>query len=279
MKYLLATILLFFAVVLAGEDNLEKTYLDYWEGGTFHQKSVDCSKLQEGIIRANVAGVWQNYQVRELPQSFAEWSFAKRLETMERFRNRQPPQLAGPHNGMVATWGVARNDSRFRVNNAVKGMGWLPRKEKLPEIIELLEGTIDDDFPDKLDRLDSLYNLGTELYDPCCQVSLELYSEPEFETGTFINQMVNPACAVVFLDIPSYEFKAVAHLMHPEDSELTDLEKQQIQYANLVHSYFHGEFEKEFITVVYYVVEVYDNSPGKPQARGKRVVPQLPMVP
>jgi len=251
--------------------------LDLWtKEGYFIQETVDVSRIDKGIIKARVEGEWAEYELVELPPAFVEWSFGKRLATFERFRNHQPPELSGPHNGMVASWGIARNDSRFKVNNAVKGMGWLPRVEKLSEIITLLESTIDDDFPAKLDRLDSLYSQGTDIYDPTCQVSLELYAEPEFETGTFLNQMVNPSCAVVFLDIPSYEFKAIAHLMHPGDPGLTETQKLQLHYVNLIHSYFHGHFDKEFIAVIYYVVEVFDNSPGKSQAKGQRIVPPLP---
>lgn len=265
--------------LLAGEDNLEHAEVNLWENGTFHQETVDCSSLSEGIIRARVDGSWQEFELRELPDAFQEWSFGKRAATLDRFRKHQPPELAGPHNGMVATYGIARHDSRFAINNAVKGMGWLPYDEKLSEVIKLLESTMDEDFSAKLDRLDSLYTQGTELYDPTHQVSLELYSTPEFETGSFLNQMVNPACAVVFLDIPSYEFKAIVHLMHPDDPQLTETEKLQVKYANLIHSYFHGHFDKQFIGVVYYVIEVYDNSPGKPEAKGKRIVPPLPVIP
>jgi len=285
MKRWLAAFLITTAFLIAKEedmtevDHLAHSPVEFWKDGTFHQNTVDASRVAEGVIRAEVDGDWQEFTLRELPPAFQSWSFGKRLETLERFRKHQPPELAGPHNAMVATCGLARTDSRFAINNAVKGMGWLPYDEKLPQIIELLESTMDDDFSTKLDRLDSLYKQGTDLYDPTRQVSLELYAVPEFETGTFINQMVNPACAVVFLDIPSYEFKAIAHLLHPDDPELTETEKLQVRYANLIHSYFHGHFSKQFIAVVYYVIEVYDNSPGKVDAMGKRVVPKLPLMP
>ncbi len=280
-KSTILTLLAFtlYPVLAFAAENQEHAAISVWNDGTFHQDKIDCSKLEQGIIRAEVDGVWQEYKIRELPKSFQDWSFERRIETLDRFRSQQPPELAGPHNGMVASYGVARNDSRFKINNAVKGMGWLPRPEKLAGMVKLLETTIDDDFSVKLNRLDSLYKLGDSLFDPTCQVSLELYSTPEFETGTFLNQMANPTCAVVFLDMPSYEFKAVAHLMHPEDPKLSDKEKLQVKYANLIHSYFHGAFDKQFIAVVYYVVEVYDNSPGKASAKGKRVVPELPLIP
>jgi hypothetical protein len=45
-----------------------------------------------------------------------------------------------------------------------------------------------------------------------------------------------------------------------------------VEYTNLIHSYFHGEFSKDFIGLVCYVIEVFDNSPGKKEAMGRRVV-------
>jgi len=92
----------------------------------------------------------------------------------------------------------------------------------------------------------------------------------KFETGTFLNQMKNPGCSLVYMDIPSYELKCVAQLLHPTDPELTDYERDVVEYVNLIHSYFHGEFSTMFIAVIYHVIEVYDNSP---QSRGIRLIP------
>jgi len=61
-------------------------------------------------------------------------------------------------------------------------------------------------------------------------------------------------------------------LIHPDDLNLSDYERDVVRYINLIHSYFHGEFSKNFIAAVYNVVEVYDNSPQK-EARGRRIAP------
>ena len=47
-----------------------------------------------------------------------------------------------------------------------------------------------------------------------------------------------------------------------------------MEYINLVHDYFHGQAPRKSIGVIYHVVQVFDNSPGK--MRGQRVVPLLP---
>src|SRR3989339_200225 len=45
------------------------------------------------------------------------------------------------------------------------------------------------------------------------QISLELYSERQFLTQTFLNQAFNPVSTIVYLDIPSYKFKAITQLL------------------------------------------------------------------
>ncbi len=184
------------------------------------------------------------------------------------------PELSGPHNGVVATYGARRSDSHFKLNNAIKGMGFLPKPEKIAQITSLLETTKQDSMHKKLDVLANLYDNARENFSPDRMVSLELYSEPGFVTQTFINQMQNPACAIVFMDIPTYKFKSIVRLLHPKDPNLTEYEKQVVHYINLIHSYFHGDFPRDYIAAVYYCVEVYDSSPGRKDARGLKIAPK-----
>ena len=267
--------LVLFVLILTTFQFCSRDRHQFWSGNIFHQETVDASQLERGLIRAKVDGKWQEFKVRELPEKFLKWNFERRIETIEKIRKGEMPSLAGPHNAMVASHGLRRYDTRFTINNAVKGMGFLPSKEKLQEIIKLLESTASEPFPRKLAILDSLYRNADDIFDKTKQISLELYSTPSFETHTFLNEMFNPGVAVVFLDIPCFEIKAVAHLLHPDDPGLSPYERDVVKYANLIHSYFHGEFPKMFIAVIYYVIEVYDNSPGK-GGKGVRIVPPFP---
>lgn len=258
------------------EDALEQIKPDFWKGNTFHQPTVDTGKYDQGIIKVKTFGKkhkWEEYQIMELPDEFIKWNFGSRIKSLEKIKEKKFPSLAGPHNAIVATQGIRRFDTSFTINNAVKGMGFLPKKDKLHEIDNLLKSTINNTRKEKLDILLGLYEKAEELYDRTKQVSLELYSTPEHETHSFLNQMVNPRAAIVFLDIPCYELKVISQLLHPEDPDLTQYEKDMIEYTNLIHTYFHGEFEKQFITVVYHIIEVYNNSPSK-NARGVRIMPE-----
>jgi len=250
-----------------------------WQGW-FHQDNVDASRLAEGIIRARVDGQWQEFRTVELPVDFQEWNFSRRQAQIAEMKKMMAgddgvmarPEVAGPHNAIVASHGMKRNDSYFSVNNAVKGTGWLPRPERLAEMAALLKRTWDDSIPKKLALLESLYTRATDVFDLTKQSSLELYSTPGFETHTFLNQMVDPGVAVVYLDLPkSYELRCIAQMLHPDDPGLTEYERQVVEYINLVHDYFHGQSPRKSTGVIYHVVQVFDNSPGR--WRGQRIVP------
>ncbi len=282
-------------------DNLEHGSAWYWRDVVFHpdtsdpsgkrgtwkgwfrQDNIDLSRYDKGIIRARVEGKWQELKVVELPQGFLDWNFGRRREQLAEIKKMMSgsgmgagrPEVAGPHNAIVASHGAKRKDSDFTINNAVKGTGWLPRPEKLAEMIALLKSTWDDSMPKKVALLESLYASETDMYDKTKQASLELYAQPNFQTHTFLNQMVDPAVAVVFLDLPkSYELRCIAQMLHPDDPGLTEYERNVVEYINLVHDYFHGPAPRKSIGVIYHVVQVFDNSPGR--WRGQRIVPSLP---
>ncbi len=246
--------------------------------GWFRQNNIDLKKIDSGVIRAKVEGNWREFKIVNLPEGFLKWNFSRRIGQLQKIREllKDPqagmPEIAGPHNGIVASHGLKRQDAEFSINNAVKGMGWLPRKEKLPDLINLLQQTKNDSTERKIALLESLYEKGTEIFDLTKQTSLELYSNPGFETHTFLNQMTDPGVAIVFLDLPkSYELRCIVQMLHPDDPNLTDYEKQIVEYVNLVHDYFHGESPQRSIAVIYHVIQVFDNSPGK--WRGQRVAP------
>jgi len=253
----------------------------FWQGDYCVQTTVKVPAVNAKSIEAQVDGKWESYPLVEFPEAFWEWNRSKRLDYLDIFREMlekgpeatRQPELSGPHNGMVATYGAARQDSRFKLNNAVKGMGFLPKAEKLPDIIKLLTDTMDKPLDEKLNILDSLYQNAEDIFAPDRLVSLELYSEPGFTTQTFLNQMVNPACVTVYLDIPTYKLKQIARLIHPLDPNLSAYEKQACKYINLMHSYFHGQFPRDYIGVIYYNTEIYDSSPGRLDARGTKLTP------
>lgn len=252
-----------------------------WQDGYCVQTTVRTPSAEEAFIQAKLDGKWQDFDLAEFPTSFWDWSTSRRheyLRIIQEMITKGPaatstPALSGPHNGIVASFGQARKDSDFKLNNAVKGMGFCPTHQSLDSLLELLEGKMDAPMEEKLQILDSLYTHAQDHFSPYALVSLELYSQPDYNTQTFINQMTNPACVTVFLDIPTFKIKQIARLLDPNDPNLTEYERKINRYVNLMHSFFHGKFAKDFIAVIYYNLEIYDSSPGKESGRGSKITP------
>lgn len=245
-----------------------------WSNGYCRQKNIDLSKTGQGIIRAKIEGKWRKFHLQPLPQAFIDWNLRARLRDLDEIKKGRMPSLSGPHSGMVASHGARRADGQFAINNAVKGMGWLPKPESLPQLLAELEASVDSSDEYKLEWLTRLYRDRADLLDRTKQVSLELYATPEYATHTFLNQMADPGVSIVFLDMVSYELRCLAQMIHPEDPGLTAEERMAVEYINGIHDYFHGQSPRKSIVTIYHVVEVYDNSPGR--GRGKRTVPPLP---
>lgn len=250
---------------LAGE--MEQGMEELWNDGTFLQDCVDASGEAEGLIRARIDGAWGDYQVSDLPEAFLDWNLQARLEMLDRIeamvsgQGGAPPSLAGPHNAAMATRGARRNDSILEINNAFKGMGLCPRRDLIAEKIQHMRDTQTASMTEKIAYLKDLYS-DRENFDLTKLISLELYSTPSFETHTFINLMSEPVTSLVFLDSKSYEVRGIGQLVAPAEPGATDYASQIVEYTNLAHSYFHGEFPRLFPGILVHVLETFDNTPG-----------------
>jgi len=247
---------------------------NYWIGSRyFIQDTVETGDLPERIW-ARINGSWHVYPSRELPQEFVDWNLSSRIEMLEEMlAGQMTMSYDGPHNAAVATVSrFGRGDSDFLINNAYKGMGMVPKPDRIEEIIDNLKMTQDHSMNAKLQILIGNYSDET-IWDRTKQGSLELYTTPSFETHSFKNQMRNPISTVAFLDSTSYELRTITRLMHANDPTLTQDESNMVEYINTVHNYFHGGSYTS-IAAVYYVIEVFDNSPGQYRP-GSRVVPPL----
>jgi len=246
----------------------------FWNGGYFQQKTVDMRPIETGIIRARVDGRWESYTIRSLDDAFFGWNIGDRKEKLAVMKGGAMPAWSGSHNAAVATYGYNRGDSCFTLNNAIKGTGLCPKKEALGDLTERLASTQSLGQNEKFATFEWMYS-HPELWDRTRLVSLELYAAPDFEPHTFLNQMENPISTLVYLDVPSYEIRAVARLMHPDDPELSPYERQMTLYINSIHTYMHSQFKKIVPAVLYFAIEEFDNSPagrGGEGKRGKRVV-------
>ncbi len=240
---------------------------ELWKDGAFIQDCVDPSREAEGLIRARIDGNWQNLTLNNLPEEFMEWNLRARLEMLEKVESMvtgqrgEAPSLAGPHNAAMATRGVRRNDSVLEINNAFKGMGLCPRRELIEEKIIHMKNTADSPMLEKISFLKEMYS-DSGNFDTTKLISLELYSTPAFETHTFLNLISEPVTSLVFLDTRSYEVRGIGQLISPGEPGAEDYSLQIVEYTNLAHSYFHGDFPRLFPGILVHVIETFDNTPG-----------------
>lgn len=264
--------------------SLGGTRESYWKnnGEYFVQDNVDMSLISQNMIRARIDGEWHDFVIRELDDAFFKFNVDMRKRMMDVMAGGQ--QLAmynDAHNAAVGTYGSNRGDSRFTVNVAFKGMGWVPRASKIDARTDELAQGYTGSMMTKMQLLYSGYD-DTTLWDLRLQGSLELYTTQTNETHSFLNQMVNPVSTICTLGDESYELRAITRLMHPKDPGLTDYEKKLVKYINFAHDFFHGgpdpsKLIVHNIGVAYWIVEEFDNSPfgATATAGGKKRVPRF----
>lgn len=252
---------------------LEHSKKDFWKDKKFIQNSLDMSGYKNGRIKAKIDDTWQEFKIRKASDEFIKWNLEKRLKFLEDIK-KGVMGWGGPHQGAVATYGLGRLDSKFTVNNAIKGMGLAPKDENIDKAIKRLKDTFESPMPEKMDVLKSLYEGDSDFFDWRKQTSLELYSTPTFETHTFLNVMDNPVATIVYLDIPSFEIRTIARVVHPEDKSALPSEKKLLEFVNLAHEYMHGKFSRIFPLLLFYIIEEFDNTPGS--KLGIRTVPERP---
>lgn len=248
----------------------------YWnDAGYFVHANVDASDWEQGVVKARTDGVWKEYYVRHLDDGFLNWNFGARINVLTDPMGMMC--LDGPHSAALATYGANRGDSNFSINVAFKGFGFVPHADYIDEAIDTVMSNWSASLTAKADILLDFY--GTRnMWDTRMLGSLELYTTPIFETHSFLNQMANPQVAVCWLAIPgSYEVRAIPRLIHPYDPDVPEDDWKRVRWINMIHDFYHGgdyPVSPNYIAVLYYVVEEFDNTP-RPGPMGIRRVPAL----
>jgi len=258
-----------------------------WKSDYFHHDTVDASRAAKGVIRARLDGRWRDLPLVDLPNAFVHWSLTERKERLARLARHgfSKKDLAGPHNACVATYGGPPRDSAISLNTAFKGMGFLPREDKISATITQLKtarrtieashggsgkpGSPMRQLLEKIRLLAKLYG-DPSLFDRRKQISLELFSHPTFFTHTFLNMLANPVASASFLAYPTFELRTIPQLLHPKDPRLTQIERLVVDYVNTVHDFIHSGDGTQRITCIYHIIEVFEDTP-RAHARGKRI--------
>ncbi|MBM4371282.1 MAG: hypothetical protein FJ098_06485 [Deltaproteobacteria bacterium] len=273
---------------IAGEElpactDLNAVRGSYWnEGGTyFVQPSVDASLLEQGVLRARVDGRWGEFMVSNLSEEFFQYNIEQRIRMINVMMGTEPLEMYNDaHNAAVATYGANRGDSRFSLNVAFKGMGWVPKPDVIQQMADEFYELSNASMMAKIAKIKSNY-ANTDLWRRDVLGSHELYTSRDFETHTFLNQMENPVSVICTLADRSYEFRTICRLLHPGDPGLSPRDYDIVRWVNYAHDFFHGsptgELTVHRIVALYHMVETFDNSPWgmTPTAGGMQLVPKM----
>jgi len=172
--------------------------------------------------------------------------------------------------------------------------------DRLPQYYGIMQDVFSD-----INNFDKAKLLTLELYTQSTRGTL--YDAGIYETHTFGNMMANPVCTIAFLqpEWPQpnafdpdgeggynnftygvhYEVRAVPRVIHCWDpamgneydyfnyQEADDPDSIYGYWVNFLHTFYHGG-RANITTVVYHVVEQFNNTPGDP-GRGIRDVPEF----
>jgi len=260
-----------------GEDFWKKNEKDqpYFVQPSFDFRYAERNAFNDvSTVRAKINVDWGIYTLVSLPKSFLDWNIGVRKDSIEKMMKGNPPSGFSAHDPSIATYGYKRLDSDFELDNAIKGIGYLPKLDRIDDLITLLKDNKTKDVSTRLKTLLQIYNQYEYYFDTSKIISLELYATPERGTQTFLNQYTTPLSVIVFAsEKPTFKIKAIAQLISPHDPNLLDYQKKVLEYTNLVHDFFHDS-DKDVppkIVVIYYVLEVYNTTPDSSDGEGKRI--------
>ena len=246
---------------------------NYWVGTGDSRycvhRTVDASRVDEGIIRARINGVWRNFTIREAESIFWDWNFGERIRSFEeKLAGTSVPTAGGPHTPMVATCSFLgnRGDTTFRwnVNNKVIGINVVPKKEYIKEVNEQLSAKRNDSRTAKLEYLKELHQ--QDIWRRDVQSGLEYFTTPDFETHTFLNLMENPQATLCFQGCyniwASFELRTIAHIIDPRNPNLDADTLELAKFPIILHGFYHqlSSWEYNIPAVIYYIIEEFDNS-------------------
>jgi hypothetical protein len=168
-------------------------------------------------IRVTVDHQDYSFNKEQLPQPFLEWQSTARMEMIKTLQKSGPGAVKSQpaHLPVLASW----NDGFFSINLATRGVGLLPKKDKVERYIHLFEQAVEesqnDPWEETLER--RMCALG-EFY--CDEMSFDAWmlgGLEIFDGQTLQNLQSNPLCALLFTGeaprYPSYQFNAVAELI------------------------------------------------------------------
>jgi hypothetical protein len=177
----------------------------------------------------------------ELPEVFFNWLIVTRQNMVENLRREKPVRPLSSHLPVLATW---NQDSRYPVNLTVKGIGLVPKQERLEESTLLLEEVFHKvrDIPWKKSlpvRVDAI----TKIYADRRSLDRRFLGGIEMFAGrAYRNLAADPRCSLLYMGL-SVDHRKVRYISFQLNGRAKILNKTSPYYRFLLAARKMFEFE------------------------------------
>ncbi|MEX2683487.1 MAG: hypothetical protein Q6373_018060 [Candidatus Sigynarchaeota archaeon] len=179
--------------------------------------------MGENIIEITIGGKKRTFSTVALPRSFLEWQSEARVRMFKAMAQGGASQVrAQPaHLPVLATWDPEGNENDFPVNLSTRGMGVVPKQEKIAFFTDMLDKArlesagkpVQETLPARLKAMETFYS-DVDNFDTCMLGGLEI-----FEGQTAKNMERNPRISLLYTGeapkYPSFQFNAVIVKVFP----------------------------------------------------------------
>lgn len=209
-----------------------------------------------------------------IPGHFVEWLVSSRVKFLDDMKEGKPMRYFSAHLPVMSTW---NGDSPFPVNMTVKGIGLIPKIEKLQDYIDIFEGIIagsrmkqwHESLPERVGAVNRLYG-DTENFDPTILGGLEIFAGKALE-----NLRENPYASLLYVGM-AHSPQGMQYTSFQVNGKVEILDKDSPYYRFLLSSRKLFEFDKFHLYQPDYpfgylirVMEVRDKSPWSKTHPGK----------
>jgi hypothetical protein len=182
-----------------------------------------------------------NPPLSELPEVLFNWLIVTRQNMLENLRRKRNVKLLSSHLPVMATWGDGKD---YPINLTVKGIGLVPKKDKLEEYTEILENVFEkartisweQSLPDRLSAIKKVYE-NREALDPRYLGGLEIFAGKAYR-----NLVSNPLCSLLFMGI-AVDYRKVRYISFQLNGRVKILKKNNPYYRFLLAARKIFEFE------------------------------------
>jgi len=217
----------------------------------------------ENTAKFEFRGKSYEYRLHEMPEEYFRWQVGNRLKGLKIFLGEEKgmPNFS-PHTVVMNT---LEYENEFCINSCIKGLGLVPRSDKIQELgeraMELIRKSYeigaDKTFRERVGMLVELYS-NPETFDRSVLSSMEMYKK-----RTYKNVLEDPRANLLF-----YDNQTGYSVMFSVVCEFVPRGGAYYNYVSAIHDLFHLPKDPSIKTDRYdfayrfHLVEAFEKTPG-----------------